>query len=306
MRRSGRGTFRHTVTTVVLAACFLFSATSSAFAAPSVAGAQAALDSAVARSEAAQAKLDALRIKAAGAAAQLDELADRREELRRRADSYSNYLYRNGEIDTLLMLMQARDFNEFTSRWTMLSRITADNAQTLIELEKANRAAAASAKRLMAQQQAAAAAAVELEAAERAARQQLASSEAALAAYKRKAAARKQTSEAKVTAAVESSPRYKVRGRGVWKTGVASHYSWTFNGRGASGDPIRPDSMMVAHKTLPFGTLVEFKYRGRTAVARVADRGPFTPGRDWDLGPGTARALDFTGVDEVQYRIVGR
>lgn len=305
MRRSGRGTFRHTVTTVVLAACFLLSATSSALAAPSVAGAQAALDSAVARSEAAQAKLDAIRIKAAGAAAQLDQLADRREELRRRADSYSNYLYRNGELDTLLMLMQARDFNEFTSRWTMLSRITADNAQTLIELEKANRAAKASAEQLMAQQQAAAAAAVELEAAERAARQQLASSEAALAAYKRKAAARTQASAAKVSAA-ESSSRYKVRGRGVWKTGVASHYSWTFNGRGASGDPIRPDSMMVAHKTLPFGTLVEFKYRGRTAVARVADRGPFTPGRDWDLGPGTARALNFTGVDKVQYRIVGR
>jgi rare lipoprotein A (peptidoglycan hydrolase) len=62
--------------------------------------------------------------------------------------------------------------------------------------------------------------------------------------------------------------------------------------------------MVVAHKTLPFGTLIEFEYEGKRAVARVTDRGPFTLGRDFDLGPGVVRLLDFSGVHEVRFRII--
>jgi rare lipoprotein A len=62
--------------------------------------------------------------------------------------------------------------------------------------------------------------------------------------------------------------------------------------------------MIVAHKTLPFDTLIEFEYNGKRAVARVADRGPFVTGRDFDLGPGVVRVLDFSGVHEVRFRIV--
>jgi rare lipoprotein A (peptidoglycan hydrolase) len=64
--------------------------------------------------------------------------------------------------------------------------------------------------------------------------------------------------------------------------------------------------MMVAHKTLPFGTMVEFSYKGRRAVAVVADRGPYTKGREWDLGPGVVRVLNFNGVHKVRYRVLGR
>ena len=64
--------------------------------------------------------------------------------------------------------------------------------------------------------------------------------------------------------------------------------------------------MMVAHKTLPFHTLIEFMYNGKRCVASVEDRGPFTPGREFDLGPGVVRALGFNGVHPIQYRIIGR
>jgi len=64
--------------------------------------------------------------------------------------------------------------------------------------------------------------------------------------------------------------------------------------------------MVVAHKTLPFGTLIEFEYQGKRAVARVADRGPHSAGRDFDLGPGVIRVLDFSGVHNVKYRIIKR
>lgn len=72
----------------------------------------------------------------------------------------------------------------------------------------------------------------------------------------------------------------------------------------ANGDTLRADSMVVAHKTLPFGTRIQFEYNGHTCVATVADRGPYTAGREFDLGPGTAHALGFDGVDYLRWRIV--
>jgi rare lipoprotein A (peptidoglycan hydrolase) len=51
---------------------------------------------------------------------------------------------------------------------------------------------------------------------------------------------------------------------------------------------------------------IEFTYRGRSCIAVVRDRGPYVGGRVFDLGPGTARALGFSGVGSVNYRILGR
>jgi len=55
----------------------------------------------------------------------------------------------------------------------------------------------------------------------------------------------------------------------------------------------------VAHKTLPCGTKVTFRYNGRTVTAVVDDRGPFVSGREWDLNQNTAGALGFGGVSTV-------
>jgi rare lipoprotein A (peptidoglycan hydrolase) len=74
----------------------------------------------------------------------------------------------------------------------------------------------------------------------------------------------------------------------------------------AGGGTLHSDSMIVAHKSLPFGTRIQFSYNGRTCVAVVGDRGPYVGGREFDLGPGTAKALGFDGVDYLRYRIIGR
>jgi len=90
-----------------------------------------------------------------------------------------------------------------------------------------------------------------------------------------------------------------------WKTAKVSWYGPGFYGNTmAGGGVLTPDSMVVAHRSLPFGTRIEFSYKGRTCVAVVQDRGPFTAGRVFDLGPGTARALGFSGVGTVSYRIL--
>jgi len=90
-----------------------------------------------------------------------------------------------------------------------------------------------------------------------------------------------------------------------WRSAVASWYGPGFYGNTmASGEILTETSMVVAHRTLPFGTRIEFSYKGRTCVAVVMDRGPFSSGRTFDLGPGTAKALGFSGVGTVQYRIL--
>jgi hypothetical protein len=55
----------------------------------------------------------------------------------------------------------------------------------------------------------------------------------------------------------------------------------------------------VASPYLPCGTKVTFGYHGRTVTAVVDDRGPFVPGRQFDLNQTTAAALGFAGVDTV-------
>ena len=95
-------------------------------------------------------------------------------------------------------------------------------------------------------------------------------------------------------------------GRG-WRRARVSWYGPGFYGHTmAGGGKLKRDSMVVAHRSLPFGTKIEFVYKGRKCIATVRDRGPFVAGRVFDLGPGTARALGFGGVGTVSYRILGR
>lgn len=90
-----------------------------------------------------------------------------------------------------------------------------------------------------------------------------------------------------------------------WRSAIASWYGPGFYGNTmASGEILTRTSMVVAHRTLPFGTRIQFSFKGRTCVAVVMDRGPFGAGRTFDLGPGTAQALGFSGVATVQYRIL--
>lgn len=92
---------------------------------------------------------------------------------------------------------------------------------------------------------------------------------------------------------------------GPWRTAKASWYGPGFYGRGmAGGGILRPGMKIFAHKTMRFGTKVQFKYGGRTVVAVARDRGPYVAGREFDLGPGTAKALRFNGVGKVKWRIV--
>ncbi len=91
----------------------------------------------------------------------------------------------------------------------------------------------------------------------------------------------------------------------LFESGLASVYCFR-NGPTASGERSRPAVLTAAHKTLPFGTLVEVTNRqnGRSIVVRINDRGPFVAGRVIDLTPAAARALKFDGLAQVTLRVL--
>jgi rare lipoprotein A len=61
------------------------------------------------------------------------------------------------------------------------------------------------------------------------------------------------------------------------------------------GGTLTPGRVGVAHKTLPCGTRLRLRHRGRTVRVRVIDRGPYVAGREYDLTEATARKLRFRG-----------
>lgn len=102
-----------------------------------------------------------------------------------------------------------------------------------------------------------------------------------------------------------NSKQQKVSG----KAAHVSYYADRFHGRKtASGERFNMNAFTVAHKTLPFGTRVEFTCAstGKKVVAKVNDRGPYIRGRSFDLSLGAAKALGIVerGVANVTYRIL--
>ena len=71
----------------------------------------------------------------------------------------------------------------------------------------------------------------------------------------------------------------------------------------ACGQTLRPNTLGVAHKTLPCGTTVKFVYHGNVLVTQVIDRGPYVRGRAWDLTAAASEALGLEGVGQVRYAI---
>lgn len=91
-----------------------------------------------------------------------------------------------------------------------------------------------------------------------------------------------------------SSPRRRLT---AYRPAEASYYGPGLYGNGvACGGTLSPGTLGVAHKTLPCGTRVRLRYRGRAVTVPVIDRGPYVAGRDYDLTEATRERLGFPGV----------
>jgi len=91
--------------------------------------------------------------------------------------------------------------------------------------------------------------------------------------------------------------------------GKLAWYGRKFAGRKtASGERFNPDALTMAHKTLPFGTMVKVTNprNGKSVTLRVNDRGPTQADRVGDVSLAAARALGMVraGVIEAELQVV--
>jgi len=87
--------------------------------------------------------------------------------------------------------------------------------------------------------------------------------------------------------------------------GLASWYGGFFHGRrAADGSRFNMNAFTAAHKTLPFGTILDVRNprTGKHIFVRITDRGPYIRGRMLDLSRAAAHALGMlgSGVDRVE------
>ena len=70
----------------------------------------------------------------------------------------------------------------------------------------------------------------------------------------------------------------------------------------ACGQTLTRSLVGVAHRTLPCGTKITFRYQGKTLTVPVVDRGPFVGGRIFDLTYGACKKLDHCHTGPIQWR----
>jgi len=90
------------------------------------------------------------------------------------------------------------------------------------------------------------------------------------------------------------------------ETGLASWYGHPYHGRpAADGEVYDMDTMVAAHRTLPFGTWVRVADldNGKTVDVRIIDRGPFVAGRIIDLSHAAAEAIGMIGPGLARVRL---
>jgi rare lipoprotein A len=97
---------------------------------------------------------------------------------------------------------------------------------------------------------------------------------------------------------------------GLTERGIASWYGKPYDGRpAADGEIYNMETMVAAHRTLPFQTRVQVRNltNGKTVEVRIVDRGPFVGSRLIDLSHAAARAIDMigSGTAPVELTVLG-
>jgi peptidoglycan lytic transglycosylase len=88
--------------------------------------------------------------------------------------------------------------------------------------------------------------------------------------------------------------------------GIASWYGKPFDGRrAADGEVFDMNTLVAAHRTLPFGSIVRVTNlnNGLQTEVRIIDRGPFVEGRVLDLSRAAAQALQMIGTGTAPVRV---
>ncbi len=93
---------------------------------------------------------------------------------------------------------------------------------------------------------------------------------------------------------------------GAEEVGFASWYGRPYHGRASSsGEIYDMEKLTAAHRTLPFGTMVQVRNLTNDLAVdvRINDRGPFVDGRIIDLSRAAARQIQMLGPGTAKVRL---
>jgi rare lipoprotein A len=93
---------------------------------------------------------------------------------------------------------------------------------------------------------------------------------------------------------------------GTTERGMASWYGHPYHGRrAADGEIYDMETLVAAHRTLPFQTMVRVRNlsNGKTVDVRIIDRGPFVNNRVIDLSHKAAQVIELIGPGVAQVEI---
>jgi rare lipoprotein A len=89
---------------------------------------------------------------------------------------------------------------------------------------------------------------------------------------------------------------------GSWSTALAGvRAPGGIGKRTACGQVLQADTNGVSHPVLPCGAKIFVQFDGRSVLTQVIDRGPYVPGRTFDLTEPLAARLGLTGVQQIRW-----
>lgn len=89
---------------------------------------------------------------------------------------------------------------------------------------------------------------------------------------------------------------------GQWYTALAAPYTPAANAKGACGIVIDAKTLGVAHPVLPCGVKIYIDYKGKEVLTQVVDRGPSSPGREFNLTVALGDLLHLDGTQQIRWR----
>jgi rare lipoprotein A (peptidoglycan hydrolase) len=108
--------------------------------------------------------------------------------------------------------------------------------------------------------------------------------------------------DAKTIKAFRAIPHPAVSDLSGWYTALAGVRSRPLAGKpSACGTLLRPKTLGVDHPVLPCGAKVFIRFKSKTVLTQVIDRGPFGPGREFEVTPALGKVLDLSGVQTIRW-----
>ncbi len=89
---------------------------------------------------------------------------------------------------------------------------------------------------------------------------------------------------------------------GSWRSALAGvRAPGGIGERTACGQILRADTNGVSHPVLPCGAKIFLQLGGVNVLTQVIDRGPYVPGREFDLTESLAARLGLTGIERLRW-----